>query len=192
MWRGYGANGHGAALIFNTSFLAFQAGSPLLIAKVFYVTEQQRVDWLQKMFRRCVDVVKDNNITDADLHAVGHQMFYLMLIYSLVSKHPGFVEEQEWRIVYLPDQDREGLLKGQYSYVLAANSIAPRLRFPIEPLHIEPRQTWSFNSILDSILLGPMHSSSLAEFAVKRMFEVLKKPEFIPKLRKSDIPLRPT
>jgi Protein of unknown function (DUF2971) len=40
MWRGYGANGTGVALVFNTNFLTTVEGSPLLIGK--FATEPQK------------------------------------------------------------------------------------------------------------------------------------------------------
>jgi hypothetical protein len=192
MWRGYGGNGHGAALVFNTSFITVIPESPLLIAKVNYATEAERVDWLKDTFRRCFSGLRQHGVTDADLHVVGYQMFYLMMIYSILSKHPGFREEQEWRVIYLPFRDQKGLFKEQLHYVMGQDAIEPKLRFPIEPLKLEPRETWTFDSILETILLGPTHQSPLAELSIKRMFQTLKKPEFIPKLKFSGIPLRPT
>jgi hypothetical protein len=192
MWRGYGANGHGAAIIFNTKFLVPIPDSPLLIAKVNYATEVEREEWLKNIFRRCYGLLRMSDFSDAELHTLGYHMFYLMMIYSLLSKHPGFVEEQEWRVVYLPDRDAKGLFKERLHYVMTQNAIEPKLRFPLEPLMLEPRQTWTFESIVDTILLGPTHQSALAGLAIRRMFTSLKKPEFIPKLKFSGIPLRPT
>ena len=40
MWRGYGGNGSGAAIIFDTAKLAAREESPLIIANVHYGTRQ--------------------------------------------------------------------------------------------------------------------------------------------------------
>ncbi len=56
MWRGYGANGQGAALVFNTSFLTIVPHSPLFFGRVRYGSANERSRWLEELFRRCVDL----------------------------------------------------------------------------------------------------------------------------------------
>jgi Protein of unknown function (DUF2971) len=191
MWRGYGGNGTGAALVFKTDFITLDTGSPLLIAKVRYASEQERIGSIKEAFTSCVDGLKQHNIPDEKLYMVSFNMFTLMKLFSLLSKHHGFSEEQEWRIIYLPDRDIHGLLKEQFSYAVGKNGIEPKLRFKIEPLATEPKATWTFQDILDRIILGPSISSPLALKSARRMFETLKKPEFQTKLWPSGIPIRP-
>jgi DUF2971 family protein len=192
MWRGYGGNGMGAALVFKTDFITLNAASPLLIAKVQYASEQDRIASMNKAFTGCIDVLKLHQIPNEKLHFVSFNMFMLMKLHSLLSKHHGFSEEQEWRIIYLPDRDISGLLKHQFSYAIGNNGIEPTLRFKIEPLATEPSATWTFHSILDRIILGPSISSPLALNSARRMFDTLKKPEFKQKLWPSGIPIRPS
>jgi hypothetical protein len=40
MWRGYGGNGNGAAIVFDTAKIAAREESPLVIAHVHYGTAQ--------------------------------------------------------------------------------------------------------------------------------------------------------
>jgi len=191
MWRGYGANGQGAALVFNTSFLTIVPGSPLFFGKVRYGTAAERAQWLEVLFRRCFDLAKVIPDTDESLKFIGEQMFQVALFHSLLSKHKGFAEEEEWRIIYFPDRDVNGLMKDRLGYFRRGNTIEPKLRFPIEPMRLEPRQTWTFESILDRIVLGPTHASALAVMSAKRMLERLGKPQFATKIWVSEIPYRP-
>ena len=46
MWRGYGGNGSGAALIFNSNFAFRNESSPILIARVHYDTADGRISWM--------------------------------------------------------------------------------------------------------------------------------------------------
>jgi|ERR1700722_3641110 hypothetical protein len=129
--------------------------------------------------------------TNQTLHFIGQQMFQVAMYHSLLSKHPGFSEEEEWRIIYMPDRDTKGLMKDRLGYFRRGNSIEPKLRFPIKPLELEPRETWTFDSILDRIVLGPTHASALAVRSAKRMLERLDKPSFAAKIWFSEIPYRP-
>ena len=191
MWRGYGANGQGAALVFNTSAFNLVPGSPLLIGKVDYADEADRSSWLKSAFIECLDSLQDFELSDQNLFNAGFHIFQISLLYGLFSKHPGFREEQEWRIVYLPHLDKQKLMQSARTYVLRDNKVAPKLKFPIQPLDLEPRQNWTFESILERIVLGPTHASPLAFHSAKRMLESLGKPEFAAKLWVSQIPYRP-
>jgi len=194
MWRGYGRNGNGAALIFQTDFLTVNERSPLLFFKVRYESEQERIAWIEARFRECIDILKDHwhvISTDQQLGLVAHQMFSLMEIYSLVSKHKGFSEEKEWRIIYLPKRDTAGVLKEGFDYVIGSRGIEPKLKFKIGPLPTETQGSWNFESILHQIILGPSLSSPLTANTIRRMLDVNNKPGFKQKLRPSGIPLRP-
>jgi hypothetical protein len=191
MWRGYGGSGTGAALVFKSDFATLNNASPLLFAKVQYASEHERIAWIKTLFSSCATVLKQKPIPNDKLFHVAFHMFTLMKLYALTSKHHGFEEEHEWRVIYLPDRDTSNLLTEQFSYVVGKNGIEPKLRLKIEPLKIDPNATWTFYSILDRIILGPNISSPLAINSVKRMFETLKKSEFKEKIFASGIPLRP-
>jgi hypothetical protein len=192
MWRGYGGAGKGVALIFKSDLFTLNAGSPLLFAKVRYGSDEDRLVDIKHAFTSCIDAIQKHNIPDENLHQVAFHMFELMMLLSLASKHHGFFEEQEWRVIYLPNRDTGGLLKDSFSYVVGRNGIEPKLRVKIEPLATEPEATWTFKDILDQIILGPSISSPLATRSVLRMMDTLKKPELKAKLRPSGIPLRPS
>ncbi len=197
MWRGYGANGQGAAVVFDTSYISVVPGSPLIIGKVQYAPIKERRSWMEMTLRRCLDVFRHVPVSKEALRVTGFHMFQLMLIYSLMSKDPGFEEEQEWRVIYLPFRDtagpeNKGVLKDKRSYLRRNNMIEPKLHFPIEPLNLEPRQTWTFDDIVARIVLGPTHATPLAMNAAMRMFQSLGMPNLSQKLWVSGIPYRPT
>ena len=146
MWRGYGANGNGVALVFNTGFLNLQNDSPLWIAKVRYGSAEERAEWIKNSFTKCLNILNANIIEAQTIEVTAWYMFRLTLCHALSAKHPGFREENEWRIVYLSDLDTHNMLKNQRSYLIRGNKVEPRLKFPIEPLNLEPRHEWTFDS----------------------------------------------
>jgi Protein of unknown function (DUF2971) len=192
MWRGYGANGNGAALVFKTDYLRAREGSPLLAGKVLYASDNERKQWLKNMFSRGLSIMKASSISDDELPIVAGVLFSIMKIFALLSKHKGFQEEKEWRIIYLPDRDNLKLLASQISYHIGPRGIEPKLKYKLEPLKLDSPETWTFHSILHEVILGPSFSSPLASGAVCKMLTAIGKSEFIEKLRVSGIPLRTT
>jgi hypothetical protein len=116
MWRGYGANGNGVALVFNTSFISVVQGSPLLMAKVRYGDADERIEWIRESFTACLEVLSRNALTPQNMWITAWHLFRFALYHSLSAKHPGFREEDEWRIVYFPDHDNDGLMKNRRDY----------------------------------------------------------------------------
>lgn len=192
MWRGYGADGNGVALVFKTDFIHAVYGSPLLIAKVRYGTGEERAEWIKESLADCLKVLGEYDINSQTIKTTAWNMFRLTLYHSLSSKHLAFKEEDEWRIVYFSDLDVNKLFKDRRGYLIRGNRIEPKLKFPIEPLGLDPKQVWTFDSILKRIVLGPTHAStSLSLSSTKRMLECLGKPEFADKIWMSRIPYRP-
>jgi hypothetical protein len=190
MWRGYGGNGNGAALVFNSDFVILQPDSPLLFIKVVYASDNDRIASIRRHFESCMSVLETNTIPDDRLDLVAKQMFDLMKLYALTSKHVGFEEEHEWRVIYLPDRDPTGMLTK--SYVVGKTGIEPKLKMTIAPLRVSPLATWTFDSILKQIILGPTQSSTLAIKSVWRMLELNGKASFMVKVSASGIPFRPS
>jgi uncharacterized protein YjbI with pentapeptide repeats len=72
MWRAYGGNGDGVALVFKTDFITFNKDSPLLIAKVIYASEEHRIQWLRGIFAAALLIL--NQIPDDKLYIAAHQI----------------------------------------------------------------------------------------------------------------------
>jgi hypothetical protein len=189
MWRGYGGNGNGAALVFNSNFAFRDLSSPILIARIHYDTAQGRISWMNNRINQWCDLLENSLIPDDKLYLAADRLFNLIKLFALKSKHEGFAEEREWRIIYLPERDtcKEAF---KLDYIVGKHGVEPKLRFAIRP--IAPDQTWTFGDILEQIILGPSLSSWLARRGVERMLETVGKPEFKEKISVSLIPLRPT
>jgi hypothetical protein len=192
MWRAYGGSGSGAALVFNTNFVTDQnLTSPLIVTKVHYASGESRVQWLNDRLNQWCEKLRIMGLSDEQLPLAAGSFFHLLKFFALKSKHDGFVEEEEWRLIYLPERDREGKFKDKikFHYVVGPRGVEPKLIFKIQPL--DPVQTWKFADILDRIILGPSLSSWLARRGVERMLETVGKREFRLKVSVSQIPLRP-
>ncbi len=124
------------------------------------------------------------------LSHLGRSLFELSLLSSLIIKHPGFKEEAEWRILYLPQRDENDLLTGYFSYHRNNNQIEPKLRFPLKPMALESPNRWTFEDIVERVVLGPTHATPLAHQVAARMCRELGRPSLAEKVHISDIPYR--
>jgi hypothetical protein len=189
MWRGYGGNGNGAALIFNSNFAIRNQNSPILISRVHYDTADGRILWINDRIDQWCWLLEKSGIPDDKLFLAAKSLFNFIKLFALKSKHDGFKEEREWRIIYLPERDtRQEAFK--LDYIIGKHGVEPKLRFEIKP--IDSTENWSFGDILDQIILGPSQSSWLARRGVERMLEIVGRTEFKKKLSVSGIPLRQT
>jgi hypothetical protein len=102
MWRGYGANGNGVAIVFDTAQLRVLETSPLIINAVTYDTTEARLAWLKSLLSRFIEVLGGLEIPNQKLHLAAYSLFERIKLFALFTKHHGFKEEREWRVVYWP------------------------------------------------------------------------------------------
>ena len=117
-------------------------------------------------------------------------VFRRLLIASLYSKHPGFGEENEWRIVYIRSDDHADVLKSSFGYFNGPNGLEPKLKLKIEPTRGLAGTGPTLESLIDHIILGPSRSSSLAEGTARRMMIAANKIKLANKIKASQIPFR--
>lgn len=193
-WRAYGNNGNGAALILDSGKIGGGSGNnkPLVLAKVEYGSSDQRWAWLSNMAERAATIIEANSISDERIPAIAYALFERITLFALFTKHNGFSEEREWRVVYLPDRDPENKFQKFFQYHNGPRGVEPKLKFPIKPIHGLTAADLSLEKITFAILLGPTTSSPLALSAVRRMVQMTKHPDLANRVAASSIPLRPT
>jgi hypothetical protein len=64
MWRGYGGQGNGAALVFNTGFITPRAESPLILSKVHYDSKDNRVKFINEKLNEWCAIVNSAQLQD--------------------------------------------------------------------------------------------------------------------------------
>lgn len=190
MWRGYGGNGKGAAIVFDTSKITALDGSALIIARVHYGTAQERITWLEKNAENFASIIAANAIPDDKLYLTAHAVFDRIKLFALFTKHNGFHEEREWRVVYLVDRDPAQKLKPMLHYFNGPRGVEPKLRFKVQPLKGVTGDDLSLEKIVCQIILGPSQAAELTKRSVIRMLEVIKKPALVDRVVMSTIPFR--
>lgn len=184
MWRAYGANGGGVAIVFDTGKLTPREETPLVLHPVTYLTTGARLDWIDGAIATCTNFLKSNNVADHDIYKVAWHYFHRLKHFALFTKHKGFSEECEWRLVYTPDMDHDNEYTPMLGYSVTAAGIQPKLK-----LKLGSRAPLA--EIVQTILLGPTASSFLSQLAVKRMLKQLNRPELADRVRICSTPFRP-
>lgn len=192
MWRGYGGNGRGAAIVFDTSKLGPAAqGTSLILAKVHYASATERLRWIDAKLDELAALLRENSVPDDMLYLPAGAIFQRLKLFALFTKHKGFQEEREWRAVYRREEDPGNLLGAVFGYLNGPRGIEPKLRFSVKPVAGMTVPNFSLDALVTSIILGPTMSSPLALASAKRMVSVIR-PELVDRVFASSIPFRPS
>jgi len=194
MWRGYGNQGKGAALVFDTSKLPVPDETPLTLGGVWYATKDERKERITEKIKELSSFIAANAFPDQYLHAAARELFKRLCIFSVFSKHIGFKEENEWRLVYLKDRDQiddeneRVFFEKYFSYFNGPNGVQPKLKLPIGEFLGSINAAISFSDLIESIIIGPTVASPLAKRSVERMLKAIGKESLIDKVKSSEIP----
>lgn len=126
-WRGYGADGNGVAIGFNAKLLNKLDSNycRYKFTKVIYNNEKVYENirsYMERQMLLVLDSIKDEELTPENILFNLAGITTPMMEDDYIFKHPGFMEEKEWRAYYKQvgnfDEDpgdEEILLKGAFS-----------------------------------------------------------------------------
>lgn len=90
MWRGYGGNGSGAALVIDTQKLEYKEDSPFIVASVTYATTEERRQWLDHKIEQFAKLIRSVSLSNDEMRLAAYELFERVKIFSLFTKHSGF------------------------------------------------------------------------------------------------------
>ena len=187
MWRGYGGDGNGVAIVFDMHPLMV-ARSPLLVHQVQYRSYEASEAWMEEKLQQFADALRRIGGPVAGMNAAAAALFERIKLFALFTKHRGFHEEREWRIVYLREQDHAGTFQHHLHYAIGSRGIEPRLRFTPETLGAAGTGP-KLEQMVQRIILGPVLATPLALRSVVRMLE-LYQPAWADRVARSSTPYR--
>lgn len=186
MWRAYGGV-TGVAIVLNpnvflspsnalkayTSPVAYL--SPMSFAEHFkgIVSEiENSADFVQKVSRQ---IILDN-------------VFHMLRFAILCTKHPGFHEEREWRIIYSPTYEKSDRIRMDHASIRGIPQ--PICKIPLEDVPEEGLIGASIPGLVNRVIIGPtLYPSAMYETFV-RLLQDAGVAEAESKVCVSDIPLR--
>lgn len=191
MWRGYGGNGNGAAIVIDASKIPSSIDSPLIIAKVHYKSYDERLEWIKQRITQFAQLLATYNLPDEKLHVAALAFFHRLKLAAIFSKHSGFDEEKEWRVVYMKDRDNEKHLEHMLDYSIGSRGVEPKLKLKITEFLDKIGIKFSLEDATHSIILGPSISSPIQKMMIGKMLDRIKKPGLKERVISSTIPFRP-
>lgn len=190
MWRGYGQNGNGIAVVIDTQKIKPLKGSPLIVAPVEYATQEERRAWIDKKLTQLAEFIRQDDLDNETLKLYAYFWLKRLISFSLFTKHCGFREEQEWRIVYMRDADPMNSLEEMLGYHATDEGLQPKLKLKLNQIPSAVGEKIDIEDLVHKIILGPTTSSVLARNALARMVRNRGKPKLSDKIVYSSIPFR--
>lgn len=186
MWRAYGGSTGVALVLRNSAFLGTSDALRVYTSPVAYLRPDAFAQEFEAMGQRVsqhADFLKEQGEKIADAHICNMFRFAV-----LSTKHPGFHEELEWRIIHSPSYEpSERVLK-------AVETIQGIPQHVIKvPLKNYPDQGFAgaeVHEVLDRIIIGPTRHPHVIADAFCDLLRQAKVPDPEKKICISDIPLR--
>lgn len=187
MWRGYSYDVPAVALVINPDvFYTTTDALGAFSSPVVYQTQDQFFEGLRHTSRA---VLENSEL----LKTIGPDqtefwLFQTLLHYAVCQKHPGFSEEQEWRIMHIPAFHPPGKM------IKATETIRNRpqvvYKLPLKSYPEEGVVGASVHELLHRIVIGPMQEPMQVWEAFVALLEELKIESPEQKVVISDIPFR--
>lgn len=186
MWRAYGGETNVAFVFKNTPFISESNALNAFTSPVFYGDPER----FKLEFARVVDRLDENiefvkSLGPDTVRQVLENAFHFA---TLSTKHPGFSEEREWRVIYSPTiWPSDKILES----IKTVAGVPQRIyRIPLKNYPEDGLVGATLPELLDEIIIGPIENAfpvydalvtKLEEVGVERPWE---------KVRRSNIPLR--
>jgi Protein of unknown function (DUF2971) len=151
MWRGYGET-TGVALVMNNSpFLTPSDALKAYTSPVAYPDQKE----FEKQFGRVVNNIESeiDFLKQKDRQLVKNYLFRMLVFAAVSTKHPGFEEEKEWRIVYFPRLEKSDYLVKDIQVIQGVPQ--PIYKIPLKDIPDEVLAGAKIPALINRIIIGP-------------------------------------
>ena len=187
MWRAYSGGSIGVAVVMNGAVFGSESDAlGAYSSPVSYRTEAE----FHAEADQIVSNIRNNTLQLAALsreHLVG--LIYTTLLFATTcSKHPGFEEEREWRVIYTPKQNPSSVLTNATEVI---NGVPQTIyKVPLKNIPEQGLVGLEIRELVDRIIVGPSDFPSATYEAFVSMLESRGVENAAQKVWTSDIPLR--
>ncbi|WP_226578297.1 DUF2971 domain-containing protein [Acuticoccus sediminis] len=186
MWRAYGGRTNVAFVFKSASFLKVQPGVSAYSSPVAYEDSES----FKSRFEEVLDSLEANldAIKELDSNQIERVIDWALRFAVLSTKHPGFSEEREWRILYSPSW-------GASKNIAAAHKVIGGVPQIIYKLKLENNPEFQISGFtiaeaLEEIIIGPTDTPWPIHEALAEKLTAIGVDNAMNKVRVSNIPLR--
>ena len=186
MWRAYGSATGVALVLNNAPFLSPSEALKAYSSPVAYLTKKGIEKELEKIagaLEKDSDFVRVNGRQTAI-----NYVFNAFRFAALCTKHPGFREEREWRVVYTPEFDKSDRLIKDIQVIEGVPQ--PIYKLPLSNILEEGLVGVEISEIIDRIIIGPTQYPGAVREAFENLLAEAGVDEPASRVLVSDIPLR--
>jgi hypothetical protein len=188
MWREYADRGNGVAVVIDTGRIIPREDSFFIVSKICYSSPDELKIRIDELLGRCADIIANNVIPDDKLVVCSFFIFQRLKTLAMFTKHRGYREENEWRIVYMRDMGESEMLNHMIGSSIVNGQAVPKLKLKIAAFAGLPETAnLGLSELVERILLGPA-SSQLAAAGCAKLLEAHGCPVLKDRLRVSEIP----
>ncbi|WP_165448589.1 DUF2971 domain-containing protein [Rhizobium leguminosarum] len=186
MWRAYG-NPRGVAIVVKGApFIRPSDALQAYTSPVAYLSEMQ----FSIEFQRLLDGFEKGKAIISQLteeQLLGN-MFEVFRMATLCTKHPGFAEEREWRIIYSPSLHESARIKAD---IFTFDGVPQRIfKIPLKNVEEEGLYGIQVHELIDRIIIGPTEFAAEIREALGIVLEKKGVDQALGMIWISDIPLR--
>ena len=191
MWRAYGGPVAGVALLFHGSAtdLEIEPSLEVVVSPVLYADHQ---DFAEE-FASAIALIEANVnfLREFDPQVISNAAANVLQLSMFSIKHPGFAEEQEWRIIHQPYEFPSAMVVSFHQTIRCIPQTIYELPFhhPSKGVEFNIPQL-DLNTILAGVILGPCAYPETVFRALKDEMAAAGIEEPEKRIIVSEIPLR--
>ncbi|MBB3398829.1 DUF2971 domain-containing protein [Rhizobium sp. BK060] len=187
MWRSYTANQVGVALVINPMPLySLSQTFGAFSSPVHYFGDSEVGATFEEIAKSVLDN-KDLLATKDRQDVLGH-FFNLLRATAMCTKHPGFVEEREWRIMHTEKLDDRGILELDVETI--AGIPQQVYKIPLQDTEAGGLTGITIPDLLEAVIIGPTQFPIVVWDALALELERAGVKDAVNKVSYSGIPLR--
>ena len=183
MWRAYGD----IALIINNTPLMTESSQLGVFSTPVHYLGQREFDIRLDAVTRAINQNKEF-LSEIGKEYVREYISSMFFLAAIGTKHPGFKEEQEWRIYFQPEQNMDYALSRE---IVAIDGVVQEIwKLPLKHDPVNGLEHADLPSLVDRIIIGPTPYPDVSQQAFVRLLEDAGVADAANKVVVADIPLR--
>lgn len=186
MWRAYGPKGGLAFVLRPFAFFNETDALEAFTNPVSYVSESE----FSERFSRVVDRIAESRhiLESRNENELKEFLYFWFRWVAVCTKHPGFSEEREWRVVHSPTLFASDLVRGEVESVRGL----PQIVYKILLKDLPDRNLIGIEmpKLLDHIIIGPTQFPYAVSEAFSRLLSDAGMSDARRRVRISNIPVR--